>query len=1027
MLNNLLGTLVEKYKSTIFVFLLILFTGYMSYQQIPKESDPEIVVPIVGVDVVLNGVSPEDSEKLILKPLESKLKNVKNVKNIISTAGEGYGYVEVQFIAGSDIRVAIEDVKSAVDLAKPDLPRSAEEPMVTEYASSVPPVYNFSVYGNVDERVLNRAVDELQERIRSIKEVLKVDVTGKREEIVEVTIRPEKMELYNLRSQEIFTLFENNNQLIPAGTMSNTYGNMAFTIKGSVDNLSEILEMPIKKTDKEVIKFQDVANISRVYDTETSISRLNGEKTISLSVQKRSGENIFNTVQEIKKLIEEFKKEIPESIHIKETYDDSIDVQQFMDDLESSIFTSVVLVFVVILAALGFRNSVLVGIAIPSAFFMAILYFYLMDYSLNLIILFALIMSIGMLVDGAIVVSEYADKRMQEGYSRKEAFKLASQRMAIPIISSTLTTLASFIPLLWWPGDTGQYMYGLPLTLIVTLTASIVVSLVFIPTIGSVYGKQLKVGEDSLSLIIKNGEYAKLKGMEKLYYYVINYSVNNVKKSLLIISVFCISIIGGYIFKNAGTLFFPDLGANSVTVYVANKGDYSLEEKLNLMKSLEEDLIKNYSQHAKFFRTNIDLGDYIGSVKVTLKNWKERPHSNEISDEIREKYANYRGLNVTVEEPSSGPTSGKELEIEISSNDNERLTSVVLEIDKAFKNSGYLVDVENELPSSGFQWNFSVNREKATLYGTSTNEVGTTLQMLTNGIKIGELRPADLKEEIDIRVRYPKEERNINTLNTIKVNSDNGLIPLQSIVDIQFVPKVTQIRRQYGMRSIKIGANMKEGILLSDKEKEIREIVKTKLGTDGLVKATYVGDQEEEDETTLFLEYAAISSLLLMFLMLLVQFNSYRQVFITMSAIIFSTVGVLGLLLILNEPFGIVMGGIGVIALAGIVINNNIILIDAFNERIAAGEEIKSALIKTGLDRLRPVFLTTITTVLGLLPMAFKLNIDLFTGTWTYNSPTSQLWYQLSYSIMGGISFAFFVTLVITPCLLLVSQKRKTN
>lgn len=1027
MLNNLLGNLVDKYKSTLFVFLLILLTGYLSYQNIPKESDPEIIVPMIGVDVTLNGVSPEDSEKLILKPLESKLKNVKNVKNVISTAGEGYGYVEIEFLAGSDIQIALNDVKSAVDLATPDLPSSAEEPIVTEYDSSAPPVYNFSIYGNVDERIINRAVDELEERIRSLKEVLKVEITGKREEIVEVTIRPEKMELYNLRSQEIFNLFQNNNQLIPAGTMSNNYGNMAFTIKGSVDNLSEILEMPIKKVNNQVIKFQDVANITRVYDTSTSISRLNTENSISVSVKKRAGENIFNTVQEIKKVIEEFKKGIPENIKIQETYDDSIDVQQFMDDLESSIFTSIILVFIVILAALGFRNSVLVGLAIPSSFFMAILYFYLMEYSLNLIILFALIMSIGMLVDGAIVVSEYADKRMQEGMDRKEAFKIASQRMALPIISSTATTLASFVPLLWWPGQTGQYMYGLPLTLIVTLSASIIVSLVFIPTIGSVYGKQLKVGEDNLSLIIKNSEYEKLKGMEKIYYYIINYSINNVKKTLFVLFLFSISVIGGYIYKNAGTLFFPDMGANSVTVYVANKGDYSLEEKLSLITDLEKDLIKNYSKDARFFRTNIDLGDYIGSVRITLKNWKERPHSNEISDEIREKYSNYKGLNVTVEEPSSGPTSGKELEIEISSNDNERLENAVIEIDKEFKNSGYLVDVENELPSSGFQLNFSVNREKATLYGTSTTEVGTTLQMLTNGIKIGELRPADLKEEIDIRVRYPKEERNVNTLNTIKVNSDNGLIPLYSIVNLEYIPKVTQIRRQYGMRSIKIGANMKEGILLSDKQEEIREIVKSKLGSDGLVKATYVGDQEEEDETTIFLQYAFIAALLMMFLMLLAQFNSYRQVLITMSAIVFSTVGVLGLLLILGQPFGIVMGGIGVIALAGIVINNNIILIDSFNERMKNGENIKEALIKTGLDRLRPVFLTTITTVLGLLPMAFKLNIDLFNGTWTYNSPTSQLWYQLSYSIIGGISFAFFVTLIVTPCLLLLTQKRKTS
>lgn len=1030
-MNKIIDFFIDKYKSTLLIFILIFTVGYTSYLNIPKESNPNIEQPYIVVDVTLEGISPQDSEKLLAKPLENELKNVNNVIYYESEGGEGFAWVFVEFAAGTNTNIAMDNVRDAVNTAKRNLPNEAEEPTIEEYsATKNRPVLSISVSGDVDFSVLNKISNKLEENLKTIPEILDIKIRGDREEVIDITLSATKMASYNINQNQVLSLFSNNDILIPAGNIENDNGTISLKIDGKIDSIEKILETPVKVFNGFVLKFKDIANVNRIYKTPTSFARINGENTIGLSITKRQGKNILETVAYSKAVIEEFKKEIPDNVNITYTFDGSKDVVDLLTDLENNIISSVILVFLVILAALGFRSSILVGFAIPGAFLIGIIVLYYLNISMNMVVLFSLIMSIGMLVDGAIVVSEYADKKMLEGINKKEAFRMSAKRMSMPIISSTGTTLAAFFPLLFWGGTTGQFMFYLPLTLIFTLTASIFMALIFIPTLGSVFGKK-RINESEIANLnaIENKDYKNLNGLEALYYPFLNYSIKHPKTIILSIILFSLLIISSFVKSNNGTIFFPEGNSDNITLFVKAEGDYSIYEKDKMVREIEKKLLdknKSFNPYIKYFYVSTISNEYnIGRISLTLHDWQNRPQSGEIADMLRDEFKNLSGIRVEISESRQGPSSEKEIEMDVSSNNFDNLFNGMKELDQELRKLDYIVDLINELPKNGLQWNFNIDREKAALYGTSIAEIGSTLQMLTNGIKITEYIPNDLDEDIDVRVRFNESDRNIQTLQTLTINTNKGLVPLSTFVTLEYKPKIISIFRLNGVESRALSANLKEGVLLSEKMEELNSIVK-KIEEKHNVDIYFSGDSEEQDSTTEFLINAFYASVFLMFLILVAQFNSYYQTLVVLSAILFSTTGVMFLLYLLEQPFGIVMGGIGIISLAGIVINNNIVLIDTFNEKmIKHNNNHIDAVIETCLERFRPVFLTTITTVLGLIPMAFKLNIDTFKGVIFYDSPSSQFWYQLAYSIIGGMGFAFFITLFMTPALLIVFKDLK--
>ena len=1027
-MKGIIDFFIDKYKSTLLLFILIFAVGYTSYLSIPKESDPNIEQPYIWVDVSLFGISPQDSEKLLVKPLETELKNVEGVVYYESEGGEGFAWVFLEFAAGTDTDQAMDKVRDAVNVAKSKLPNEAEEPIIGEFSSARNrPVLSVSVSGDVEFSVLNKVAQELEEQLRNIPQVLDVNMRGDRKELIDITLSSTKMSSYNINQNEVLTLFSNNDILVPAGNIRSDDGNIALKVDGKIDTIQQILNTPVKVFDDYVLKFKDIATVNRVYRTPTSFARLNGDTNIGLSITKRQGDNILETVAYAKAVVEAAKEEIPNGINIKYTFDGSTDVLDLLADLENNIISSVILVFLVILAALGFRSSILVGFAIPGAFLIGIIVLYYAGISMNMVVLFSLIMSIGMLVDGAIVVSEYADKKMLEGMDKREAFRYSAKRMSMPIISSTGTTLAAFFPLLFWDGTTGQFMVYLPMTLIFTLTASIFMALIFIPTLGSVFGKaRVNLKEKSNLEAIEEKRFNDLQGMESWYYPFLKYSVDNPKTIIFSIILASMLIFVSFGQSNNGTIFFPEGNADNVSLFIKAEGDYSIYEKDKMVKEVEEVLLEKYTEHVKYFYVRTITDEYnIGRISLTLVDWKERPTSSVIADQLREEFKDLSGIRVEVSESRQGPSSDKEIEMDVSSNNFENLFNGMQELDQELRKLDYIVDLINELPKNGLQWNFDIDREKAALYGTSIAEIGSALQMLTNGVKITEYIPEDLDEYIDVRVRFNKEDRTLQTLQTLTVNTNQGLVPLDTFVTLEYKPKIISIFRLNGVESRALSANLKEGVLLSDKMDELKELVKN-IEEKHNITVDFAGDSAEQSSTETFLINAFAIAIFLMFFILVSQFNSYYQTFVVLSAIVFSTTGVLLLLYLLEQPFGIVMGGIGIISLAGIVINNNIVLIDTFNEKMVKhNNDHITAIIETSLERFRPVFLTTITTILGLIPMAFKLNIDTMTGVVLYDSPSSQFWYQLAYSIIGGMGFAFFITLFMTPALLIVFKDFK--
>jgi len=615
---------------------------------------------------------------------------------------------------------------------------------------------------------------------------------------------------------------------------------------------------------------------------------------------------------------------------------------------------------------------------------------------------------------------------MQSGLNKKEAYIEASTRMYMPIVSSTATTLAAFIPLLFWPSTTGEFMRYLPLTLIVTLTSSVFMALVFIPTLGSKFGKKYNNKTEIHNLkMIKNSQYEEIKGLEKLYYPLLNFSIKKPIITILSATLLSVIISFAYYHSNEGTIFFPKSNSDSMNILVKLDGDFSLIEKDIFVQEVETKLINNFSQYVDTFYTKTRHSDStIGRIKLTLVDWQKRPNSSDLAQLIREKFSDTIGYIVEVSESKEGPSNGKDLELSVGSSSSELLNNTVSTLIYEFKKLDYLIDVEDSIPSVGMQWDFSIDRAKAASFGTSSIEIGSMIQMITTGVKIADYRPEDVIDELDVRMRYSKDSRDLNTLNTLMVSTPQGQVPISTFVDQRLIPKVTSIFRMNGMRDVEIKANFIEGVKLSDKIDELQSIIDRVINNNTNIRLDFEGVQEEQNSTSSFLTKAFSIAIFLMFLILLTQFNSFYQTFVVLSAIIFSTMGVIGLLYIIGQPFGIVMGGIGIISLAGIVINNNIVLIDTFNEKMNLyNGDYNKSIIETGLERLRPVFLTTITTILGLLPMALKLNISVFEGSILYNAPSSQFWYQLAYSIIGGMTFAFFITLLVTPALLVVFKK----
>ena len=1033
-MKTLIDAALNHVRTVLSLLVLLLLAGGYAYVAIPKESDPDVNIPIIYTNVHHEGISPEDAERLIVKPLEQELQSVEGVKEMRSTAYQDGANVVLEFEAGFNADRAMQDVREQVDAAKPELPSAADEPQVNEVNLSLFPVLVVTLSGDVPERTLLDLARDLRDEVEGLQPVLDVEMAGNREELVELVIDPTMLESYDIDARQLLQAVDRSNRLVAAGAVNTGGGRFAVKVPGLFQNAQDILSMPVKVDGDRVVTIGDVATLRRTFKDPEGYARINGKPAIALEVSKRTGENIIETIEKVRQTVESERQSWPEAVKVTYTQDKSTNIRTMLSDLQNNVLAAVLLVMIVIVAALGLRSAAFVGVAIPGSFLTGVLVVYLAGLTVNVVVLFSLILAVGMLVDGAIVTVEYADRKLREGLPRKEAYSLAAKRMAWPIIAATATTLAAFLPLLFWPGTVGEFMKYLPITLLAVLTASLAMALIFVPTMGSVLGSKpggRTTGDAKAQAIAGGGvkDLTRLGGLTGGYVRLLRRALKHPGKLLLAAVAALVAVQAGYAMYGRGVEFFPDVEPESAVLQIHGRGNLSIQQRDRLVQEVESRILQLQTQrgefHAIYARSQIASGqrreeaeDIIGEITVEFTDWWTRRPAQEIIDDVKQRASALPGIKVESQKQQMGPPGGKPIQIEVTSDRTELIAPTVKRIVERMEQDPELIEIEDGRPIPGIEWQLNVDRAQAAKFGADVSLVGSYIRMVTNGLKVGEFRSGDADEEIDMVVRFPEDQRSLNQLDQIRVRTDQGQVPLSNFVTRTAQQRTSLIRRTDGDRSMVIKADVAEGVLANDKINQMQAFLKT-ADIPPAVNVVFAGENEDQKEAQQFLTKAFAVALFLMAIILVTQFNSFYSAFLILSAVILSTIGVMIGLLITDQPFGIVMTGIGVIALAGIVVNNNIVLIDTFDRLKNDEPDITSAILRTGAQRLRPVLLTTVTTILGLMPMVTGVNIDFFNRLVQVGAPSTELWQQLSTAIVFGLTFATVLTLFVTPCALM--------
>jgi len=1016
-MNTIIQAAFSRTGAVLMALAVLSFVGVGAYFEIPKEAKPDVDIPVTYVSVKYEGISPEDSERLLVKPLEKHLRTVEGLDKMTSVGAEGYGAVTLEFAAGEDIDQALVDVRQAVEDAKPDLPAEADEPKVTEVSLSLFPILTAALYGPVPEREMVLAAREIKDKLESLPGILEVEIGGDREEVLEILVDASAMESYGLNPAAVINLVQSNNQLVTAGAIDDGGGRLLVKVPGVIEDIDDLINMPIKANDGTSIKFGDVAVVRRAFRQAEGWSRVNGEPAIVLDVRKRVGSNIIDVVESARAVIDAAAPMIDEEVKVSYLFDDSKDVRNLLSDLGNNVGAAVIIVMVVVLAVLGIRNATLVGLAIPGSFFIGITLLNFLGVTMNIIVLFSLILVAGMLVDGVIVTTEFADRKIAAGMSRKEAYKAGAQRMAWPIISSTVTTLMVFTPLLFWPGIVGQFMKYLPITVICVLLASLFMALIFIPVLGGMIGKKT-VEKGSISSTAPH-----------LYRRILKFSIR--RPGIIMAGVISIMIFAfmGYGRAGLGVAFFPSIEPDQAQVQVLARGDLSAKERDGLVREAEESIssvggVQDF--YARSFRAG-DAGnqaprDSVGTIRTVFTDWDKREKAVSLMDQMRALVSTLAGAEVTITQQQEGPGGALPIRVEILGDDLDELAAATNDVVARMNELGGFVDIVDSRPLPGLEWTLVTDRDAASRHGVSISGLGTMIKMLTRGVRISDFRPDDTEDELDVVMRFMGDQRNLDRLKELRIPAaDGSYIPLSVFADLQPRQKGGNIERLDGKRYMYINSDVESGVLAAERFAALRQaLADAPLAQD--VEIKFGGENEDIAETQSFLATSFMLSLVLMVIVLMVQFNSGWQAFVTMSAIVLSTGGVVLGLWVTNQPFGVVMCGLGVISLAGIVVNNNIVLIDTFNEYRKRGYSASHSAFRAGLVRFRPVVLTAVTTILGLMPMVYQLTIKLLDREILVGAPSSQWWTQLSSTIAGGLTFATILTLVATPAMLVIGN-----
>ena len=1030
---------LSKARTTLALALVVIIAGAYARTTITVASEPNISLPLVSVSVFLDGASPEDASRLIARPLETRLRSVPGIKELSSSARLSYARVIGEFEVGYDIDTALRDIKQAVEEVKFELPVEAEDPQIREYSFAMFPVMNLSLIGSAAMRTKVFFARELQDRLEAISEVLAADLEGAPEEVLEGVIDKSKMETYGITLSQLYSAIANNNLIIPGGAQDTGSGKFNIEVPSIFETAEDVYNIPIKVTESAVVTLSDIGEIKRTFKDYSSFAKVNGEDAVTLEIRMRVGANAIEAKKKILKVKEEFEDNLPKNLSIMRTNDETVWAEVMISELEGNIITAIFLVMILVIASMGVRVGMLVGLSIPFCFLLTFIILKVIGLEFNFLVMMGLLLGLGMLIDGSIVVTEYADRKISEGLDRKEAYRLASKRMFYPIISSTATTIAAFTPLIFWPGFTGQFMRFLPITVFIVLSASLVYAMIVTPVVGSIFGQRrstLVSGESE-----QTGEilFDKLSGF---YSKALNKFVKNPGETLIAVLMllwfFGYAMYGNF---NKGTLYFADVDPVAADINVRARGNFSSIEAKEIMEIVEQKILKVEYVESLYMTTGSQWfnsgGDTMARGYVEVVDTQLRNISGfEVINKIQRAASNIPGVIVEITPEEGGPQFGSPIELGIFGDNEESVAKTTEIIEEYMVNDVVgLTNIRSTLPYSLIEWKVEVDKQKAAQLGVSIVDIGALVQMLTNGFKVGEYRPDDSKDEIEIRARFDTNNRSLSGIEDLKVNSINGLIPISTFVELVPIENRQSVVRRNGKFFHEIGVAIDknvttsngQAILVTDKVEEMGNWLSKQEFDEG-IETKFRGMQEETAEVTEFLSIAAITALALMLILLVTQFNSFYQSTLVLSAVFMSIVGVLVGLLITGKPFSTTMTGISIVALSGIVVNNNIVLIDTFNRLKSEFPNltIEDVVMKTCKQRLRPILLTTATTIFGLLPLALGVSIDVIGRELIVGSRVVGWWQNLASSIVFGLAFSTILTLIFTPAALILPSRIKS-
>ncbi len=1005
-----------KNRTTVAVLgLIIVITGSYSYISLPREAAPDIPIPFILVTTTYEGVSPEDMETSVTMKIEKELNGIRGVEEITSSSAEGMSLISVEFTPDVPSEVALQRVRDRVDLAKGELPVDAEEPVIKEINFAEMPIMLISISGELSPVQLKEVADDLQDTLEAVPGVLKVDMAGDLEPEIRLEFNPDRIAEYNLTIAEILALIPSENVNISAGGLETTGTKFNVRIPAEFVTPEEVDHLLLTVRDGKPIYLSDVAKVRYTFKDRTSFSRLDGMPNITLSISKRVGANAVRVSDYVKAVINKAQEQANGVLKFDITFDMSKMVRNMVADLENNIASALILVTAVLLLFLGWRPSTIVAMIIPLSMLITFFLVQMLGYTLNMIVLFSLVLVLGMLVDNAIVIVENIYRHLQLGYNRIEAGILGAREVAWPVITSTLTTVCAFFPMMFWPGIMGDFMKYLPITLTLGLLASLFVGLVFNPVICTVWAGRSPAPRQKDHWIIR--------GYRRIQYLGLN------NPGLTLFLSFCLLIAIGNLYGKIGqgVEFFPEGDPSRAVINVRAPQGTNIYET-NQISSLIEERVQPYKQWIEHIVTNVGSsgstselmattgGPHLANVTLVFYDFadRERP-SAEIIAEVRKAVADLSGAEIRVEKEEMGPPTGAAVTVRIVGEDFKTLERLSEQAKRLISDVPNIVNLRSDLEATRPELAFIVDRRVAMLLGVNTAIVGNFLKMAVFGSKVGTYR--QFNDEYDITVRLPVEDRTkVDDLYRLQIpNAAGQAVQLSSLGRFEYRGGFGTINRVDQKRVVTLTADA-EGRLGTEVLADVQNRLKAFELPSGY-EIRYAGEKEEQDKAQAFLSKAFALALLLVTMVLVIQFNSLMVPLIIMTTVVLSLIGALSGLLICKLPFGVIMTGIGVISLAGVVVNNAIVLLAYTQQLQQQGLDLIAAATEAGVTRLRPVMLTALTTIIGLIPMAIGISFDVHTLTWATRSESTQWWRNMAVVVIFGLGFATILTLVVVPSL----------